>query len=117
MLFRVVKLGPPGLRIIRYIGCKRSLICKTRLQTTMRYYQRLQPEELKASAESCEHDDAGTDGSDGGGWVSAEADLVVRRLCKCRKEKGCIRLRRVVYDATVTEETPSRAAYVGLYIG
>jgi hypothetical protein len=65
MLFRVVKLGPPGLRIIRYIGCKRNLIYKTRLRTAMRYYQRLQSEELKASTESCEHDDAGTDGLDG----------------------------------------------------
>jgi hypothetical protein len=49
--------------------------------------------------------------------VSAEVYLVVRRLCKCRKEKMCIMLRRLVYDATVTKERPYRAAYVALYIG
>jgi hypothetical protein len=65
MLFGVVKLGPPGLRIVGYIGRKRSLMYKTHLRTTMRYYQRLQSEELETSADSCEHDDAGTDGPDG----------------------------------------------------
>jgi hypothetical protein len=65
MMFGVVKLGPPGLRVIGYIGCERSLMYKTRLRITMRYYQRLQSKELETSAESCEHDDAGTDGSDG----------------------------------------------------
>jgi hypothetical protein len=79
-MFGVVKLGPPGLRVLGYIGCERGLIYKTGLRITMRYYQRLQSEELETRAESCEHDDTGTVGN-------AEVYVVVRRLCKRSKEQ------------------------------